>query len=501
MIVKQINIFEISKPKYKIKKPIRLIEHFAGIGSQAKALKNIGANFEHYRVIEFDEYAIASYNAIHNTNFAPLDITKITAKDLGIVETDKYDYIMTYSFPCQDLSTAGKRKGMKKGSGTRSGLLWEVERLLNECKELPQILLMENVPQVIGEKNIQDFYKWQLFLEKLGYSSYFKLLNAKDYEIPQNRNRCFMVSILGDYYYEFPRKRKLKLRLKDMLEDEVDEKYYLSDKMIAHLMDMTNRNGYVRGEKFNPHTLDNKYAYTITTNAGSRPTDNFIMVDEPIIAASRGRNPQNPSDRTTGIPTKQRLEINSQGLCNTLTTVQKDNYVIEGYAVAEDTRNLKEKLADDLIESGTVKGGEIINHSYTNSKKNPNSRLELEDFVETRDGIVPTLTTRPDTLGVVQQVGSLEFPKILDDRDKGWGIKISDVCPTQRANRSGLKCIEKDLRIRKLTPKECWRLMGFDDEDFEKARKVNSDAQLYKQAGNSIVVKVLERIFEEFILT
>lgn len=477
MIVEQINIFEISKPKYKIKKPIRLIELFAGIGSQAKALKNIGANFEHYRVIEFDEYAIASYNAIHGTNFAPLDITKITAKDLGIVETDKYDYIMTYSFPCQDLSTAGKRKGMKKGSGTRSGLLWEVEYLLSDLcgfkehrvppgnskylsiaewvddynydidkSKLPQILLMENVPQVIDEKNLKDFREWQLFLEKLGYSSYFKLLNAKDYEIPQNRNRCFMVSILGDYYYGFPRKRKLKLRLKDFLEDEVDEKYYLSDKMKAYFTDMTNRNGFVRGEKFNPHTLDSKYAYTITTNAGSRPTDNFIMVDEPIIAASRGRNPQNPSDRTTGMPTKQRLEINSQGLCNTLTTVQKDNYVIEGYAVAEDTRNLKEKLADDLIEKENI-----------------------------------------------------EFPKILDDRDKGWGIKISDVCPTQRANRSGLKCIEKDLRIRKLTPKECWRLMGFDDEDFEKARKVNSDGQLYKQAGNSIVVKVLERIFEEFL--
>src|SRR5690554_3446619 len=123
---------ELTKPKYKITKPIRLIELFAGIGSQAKALKNIGANFEHYRAIDFDKFAIKSYNAIHNTNFAPLDITKITAKDLGIVETDKYDYIMTYSFPCQDLSPAGKGAGMKKGSGTRSGLLWEVERLLSD---------------------------------------------------------------------------------------------------------------------------------------------------------------------------------------------------------------------------------------------------------------------------------------------------------------------------------------------------------------------------------
>ena len=225
----QINIFELTKPRYKITKPIRLIELFAGIGSQAKALKNINANFEHYRAIDFDKYAIASYNAIHGTNFEPLDITKITAKDLGIVETDKYDYIMTYSFPCQDLSIAGKGAGMSKGENTRSGLLWEVERILKECKELPQILLMENVPQVIGKKNLKDFREWQLFLEKLGYSNYFELLNAKNYGIPQNRNRCFMISILGDYYYQFPRKQKLKYRLKDFLEDieSILRRYFL----------------------------------------------------------------------------------------------------------------------------------------------------------------------------------------------------------------------------------------------------------------------------------
>src|SRR5690554_6579116 len=271
---------ELTKPKYKITKPIRLIELFAGIGSQAKALKNIGADFEHYRAIDFDKYAIKSYNAIHNTNFVPLDITKITAKDLGIVETDKYDYIMTYSFPCKDLSLAGKGAGMRKGSGTRSSLLWVVERLLLECEPLPQILWMENVTQVHSRKHLADFNKWLNFLEELGYKNYWSDLNAKDYEIPQNRNRCFMVSILGDYYYQFPRKQKLKYRLKDFLEDEVDEKYYLSDKMMAHLMDMTDRNGFVRGERFNPHTLDSKYAYTITTNTGRRATDNFIILPE-----------------------------------------------------------------------------------------------------------------------------------------------------------------------------------------------------------------------------
>ena len=167
----------------------------------------------------------------------------------------------------------------EKGSGTRSGLLWEVERLLKECKELPQILLMENVPQVINKKHFKDFREWQLFLEKLGYSNYFKLLNAKDFGIPQNRNRCFMVSVLGDYYYQFPRKQKLKYRLKDFLEDEVDEKYFLIAEMLKSLMDVTNRNGFVRADKFRPiNPLKKDIAYTITSNPGNRVTDNFIEV-------------------------------------------------------------------------------------------------------------------------------------------------------------------------------------------------------------------------------
>lgn len=125
---------------------------------------------------------------------------------------------------------------MTKGSGTRSGLLWEVERILDECVELPQVLLMENVPQVIGKKNIKDFRLWRRKLETLGYSNYVQLLNSKDYGIPQNRNRCFMVSILGNYHYTFPKKRKLELRLKDLLEDKVDDKYYLSDEMVNYFI-------------------------------------------------------------------------------------------------------------------------------------------------------------------------------------------------------------------------------------------------------------------------
>lgn len=231
----QISLFDGSE-KFTISKPIRLIELFAGIGAQAKAFTNIGVEYEHYRICEIDKYAVCAYNAIHGTAFEPSDITKLHAKDLGIVNTDIFCYVMTYSFPCTDLSKAGKQQGMSRESGTRSGLLWEVERLLDECDELPQVLLMENVPDVVGTKNISHFAEWIAKLDSLGYVSKYEILNAKDFTIPQNRERCFMVSILGDYYYEFPEGVPLELRLKDILEDEVDEKYYLSDKAIEGLM-------------------------------------------------------------------------------------------------------------------------------------------------------------------------------------------------------------------------------------------------------------------------
>ena len=240
----QLDIFGELYPKFKIDKPIRLIELFAGIGSQAKALKNLGADFEHWKAIEVDKYAMASYNAVHGTSFEPSDICQIHAQDLDVRERERFCYIMTYSFPCQDLSIAGRQAGMAKGSGTRSGLLWEVERILDELNpNLPQVLLMENVPMVIAEKNIANFYDWRHKLESLGYSSYVQILNAKDYGIPQNRARCFMVSVLGEYSYQFPKKQKLEYRLADFLEpvEDVDEKYYLSEEMVKWYRENSNK--------------------------------------------------------------------------------------------------------------------------------------------------------------------------------------------------------------------------------------------------------------------
>lgn len=244
----QMDIFSAMYPKFVIDKPIRLIELFAGIGAQAKALENLGVEFEHWKAVEFDKYAMRSYNAVHGTDFKTSDIRNIHAVDLEIRDTDKYCYIMTYSFPCQDLSISGKLRGMTKGSGTRSGLLWEVERILDECETLPQVLLMENVANVIGTNNIDDFQQWRSKLEQLGYQNYVELLNAKDYGIPQNRNRCFMVSLLGDYSYEFPPKQELKLKLRDMLEKDVDEKYFLSDKMLNFIVRGGTSNYYQKPE-------------------------------------------------------------------------------------------------------------------------------------------------------------------------------------------------------------------------------------------------------------
>jgi len=237
--MEQITFDHYLRRKFKIDKPVRLIELFAGVGSQAAALKRLGVDFSHYRVCEFDKYAIKSYNAIHDTDFSISDITQLKGEDLGVVDTDKYCYILTYSFPCQSLSSAGKGEGMTKGSGTRSGLLWEVERLLNETERLPQVLLMENVPEVHGAKNVEDFRLWIEFLESKGYTSFYEDLNAKDFGIPQNRNRCFAVSLLGDYYYTFPQPFELTETMADRLEDDVDERYYLSDEAVEKLIAST----------------------------------------------------------------------------------------------------------------------------------------------------------------------------------------------------------------------------------------------------------------------
>ena len=444
-------------------KPLRLIECFAGIGAQAKALENLGVKFEHWVVCEWDKYAIQSYNAVHGTNFNPSDITKLTAKDLNIVDTEHYNYLLTYSFPCQDLSNAGKGRGMEKGSGTRSGLLWEVERLLNECTELPQVLVMENVPQVHGVKNKEHFDKWIAFLESKGYSNYWTDLNAKNYGIPQNRNRCFMVSILGGYTYEFPQPIPLELNLGDMLEKEVDEKYYLSEKAIQGRAN----------SQFNQYKLERN----IVSDKDVHPT---------ILA------------RYEGAPT----------------------------LIDETKSELKTKLCKELLDNGLVEEGDVIRHSYTNNRLN--NGVDNMSRTESKEKLSPTLDTRCDCLGVVVKEPSelqkevcnkameqglmkpydiidyiysnARLGEILEGKLKTKNSTDNQIANTLTCNVENMGVCVPELRIRKLTPKECWRLMGFADEDVENAAKVCSNSQLYKQAGNSIVVNVLMAIFKELFV-
>lgn len=285
----QMQIFDGSQP-LKITKPIRLIECFAGYGSQALALKYLGVEFEHWKIAEWAVKSIQAYKDMHfpddNTDYSAehskewlidylftkgisadynkpmtreqiarmgedkirrvynniiathnlVSVTNVKGADLQISEIDDYTYILTYSFPCQDLSQAGLSKGMEKGSGTRSGLLWEIERILDECEELPQILLMENVPQVIGEKNRDAFRDWFLKLESLGYKSWYTIMNGKDYGIPQNRERCFMVSALGDYFFEFPKPKQTEYCMLDFCDTIVCEEYYLKPKTLKYVL-------------------------------------------------------------------------------------------------------------------------------------------------------------------------------------------------------------------------------------------------------------------------
>ena len=428
------NIYDLLYEKYKPKKNIRLIETFSGYGSQALALKYLGIDFEHWKTCEWAIKSIQAYKDIHFTNetynsnltkeeyvdylFSKgissnyndpmtyeqikrmkekdlkiiydniqithnlVNIQQVKGKDLDIIDTYKYDYILTYSFPCQDLSLAGKGKGMSDTS-TRSGMLWEVERILTECKEignLPQILLMENVPQVHSQDNVEDFNKWQLILERLGYSNYWQDLIATDYRIPQIRNRCFMISILGEYNYKFPKPIPLKLKERDILEKKVNKKYYLSKKMLDYIV---KENPNYTGN--NGKSLINKNNFsTITTREGNTKCDTS----------------------------------------NYVSNVLPSNFDLKVF------KNLE-------IYKGK-QAGSIYNINY----------------------LIPTLTTKSSL---------------------NWNILIE----------------ENFLKIRKLTPKECFRLMGVKDEDFEKVRVNQSDSSLYHLAGDSIVVNVLMAIFGE----
>ena len=370
----------------------KVLSLFSGIGAFEKALKNIGVDYDLVGYSEIDKYASKSYATVHNVDESMNlgDITKINEKELP-----KDIDLITYGYPCQDISLAGKQKGLfnEDGSKTRSGLFFDALRIIEEIQ--PRVAIAENVKNLTGKKFKPQFDIVLKSLEDAGYNNYWQVLNAKDYGIPQNRERVFIVSIRKDIDngFEFPKAVPLQLRLKDMLDDEVDEKYYLSKEQI----DRINNSNFMQEKK---RLQEKDYVDTLLARDYKDPK--CVKVEPKRIG----------------------------GLFDTETSKHQAGAVWD-----------KEYIAPTI---DTMQGG----------YRQP---LITED-----KNIVPTLTTNYNS--------TTSTSTIL----KSDGI-----------------------RIRKITPKECWRLMGFTDEDFEKAQNFNSNTQLYKQAGNSVCVNVIEHIFSK----
>lgn len=338
---------------------------------------------------EIDKYAVKSYCAIHGVS------EQINLRDVSTVNTSELHDVnlITYGFPCQDISQAGHQKGFfdKNGNVTRSGLFFAALKIIKDTK--PEYAIAENVKALTSKKFTAEFATVLDSLEQAGYNNYYKVLNAKDFGIPQNRERVFIVSIRKDvdFKFTFPVGEPLKLRLADLLENEVDSKFYLSEEQIKRI-------------------------------------------------------------KTSSFCQNQR-RIQSKEWCDTLCSRDW-----------KDPKCVKVKQVFNIVDNS---------NGFTNPQRGR---------VYDTEGLSPCLNT--------MQGGGLE-PKIL---------KIGNCNPgSTGCKEEGQKVATDDFRIRKLTPLECWRLMGFDDDDFYKAQNVGiSNSQLYKQAGNSIVVNVLQAIFRQF---
>jgi DNA (cytosine-5)-methyltransferase 1 len=353
-------------------------------------------------------------------------ITDIKGKDMP--KTD----IFTYSFPCTDLSKAGQQKGLN--TDTRSGLIFEVLRLLHEMQEhnkLPQVLIMENVVDLVQVKFIEQWKEIQFEIEQMGYTNYTFTMNAKNYGVAQNRDRVFMVSILGNYYYEQPKPIPLEKRLKDYLEPNVDLSYYLSDKMIKYI---STDNGKWTGNQV--PTINKEIASTINTGEGSRRTDasNYIA-DE--------------------LPSNYQIPVRLGGMFDNDKGKHQARSIWSKNALSPTIDTMQGGYRQPMImipESNDKGYAEAYNGDgvYINRPQNKHKSVYKE--------LTPTIKTTENDVGVVD-----------------------------------------NMKIRKLTPRECWRLMGIDDSYFDKASQVVSKSQLYKQAGNGIVVDVFAHILKELL--
>ena len=396
---------------------MKLLSLFSGIGAFEKALNRLQINYELVAYCEIDKYASKSYAAIHGVpeSMNLGDITKVDEKSLP-----KDIDLITYGFPCQDISLAGKQKGLfnEDGSQTRSGLFFEALRIIE--KSQPRVAIAENVKNLTSKKFAEQFKIVLESLETAGYNNYWKVINAKDFGIPQNRERVFIVSIRKDIdtgMFKFPEGFELSTRLKDLLEKEVDEKFYINNDRISKLLESISAKDAVIGGTQKHQSVKTDGICTCLTASMGKGGDHVPMVKQ-IANVCPTKTRDNPN---------QGRVYDTEGLAPSLTGMGGGNL--------QPFIEIKEVTYGDNAVAAAMRG-----------RYNENGQIEQNFEVSDREYANAITTVQKDSL------------------------------------------ISESLRIRKLTPKECFRLMNFDNEDFDKAAAVNSNAQLYKQAGNSIVV-------------
>lgn len=449
--------------EYNKDRPLKVATVFSGYDSQKMALERLHNAFPDFCFelvawSEIDENAIAAHNAIF-----PED----KSKNLG--DISKIDWakapdfdLFTYSFPCQDISAAGKQSGFEEGTGTRSSLLWECKKTIEAKK--PRYLMMENVKALASAKFLPFLRQWQRWLHGQGYENFTQVLNASDYEVPQNRERVFMISILrtdSNPYpsYYFPKKLKLEKRIKHILEQNVDESYYLSQKALEYFCrsnnglngsDESSCIGRVSNSQDGVVSGVNAIAPTLCAGHANQPKVLFFkQAAEPKIAASRGRGEFN----------RQQLEINESGTSNTLKSVSKDNLLIE----------------PNVLRQERTEQGKLIRKLSTGDK-GIKFNAGNKEFCPRTDGLSNTLSTSTkDNMLAVPELRCIK------------GCMVD-----KYGNR---------YRVRKLTPKECFRLMDVSDEDIKKMESSGvAKTNLYKLAGNSIVVACMFHIFRKLFV-
>lgn len=488
---------------------LKVLELFAGIGACSKALERLNIPHEIVDAVEIDKYAIKSFNAIHNTNFEPQDITTWD-KDINVD-------LICHGSPCTNFSLAGKQEGGNKGSGTPSSLMYESIRIIEKLK--PKYVLWENVKNLLSNKHRHNFDAYLQTMEQLGYNNYHQVLNAKDYLTPQNRERVFTISIRNDIDkdFHFPEKQPLKLRLKDLLDKEVDEKYYLSDTQVNRIKTSTYTSS-------NRGIQEKDWCDTLCVRDWKDPKCVEVNRLYGIFDNNKSTNQAGSVYDTNGLsPTLDTMQGGWRQPCVEVDFVSKKyNEFIDEKGYIPDMYNpYNNSEIKDIDPTQSTQCGSTTSSS-TDLIRNKSLRETLEQnniekdisFIDSynrnirKDDLSGTITTRVsdsnNTFIAIKNATKQGYLEAHDgdgcyitNIDKKRGTVQKEMIPTLKTSPD-IGCVTTDLRIRKLTPKECLRLMGFDDKDYEKIKSIGiSRSQIYKQAGNSIVVTVLEAIFKE----